>query len=280
MRSEVKSEFLGVIFVAILLIVIILPNVSAGVGLKWNQESALVPQNSKACLTYSVYNPWNKDTYVKMVLSNNLKQIVSSSFSETKLVKANTSSNDSIPIKFCFKAPQVYPKDCLIGNSLLCKQTCNGTMKVYSGDVEEKQVSSAKFKSGGSGGSMTQMSLSAPLRIRVQCAPHKRNYSLVYGLIAIIAVILLIIDLRRKRKGKKASGNSKGKNKKDSDRDLEEKNKKLEEKIKSLERKQQKKSKVKKAKSKKPKSKQIKKSKNNKTKKKQPKKKQTKKKKP
>jgi len=275
MRGEVKGEFLGAIFVAILLIAIILPNVSAGVGLKWNQESALVPQNSKACLTYYVYNPWNKDSYVRMVLSKNLEQIVTSSFSETKLVKANTSSNDSIPIKFCFKAPQVYPKDCLIGNSLICKQTCNGTMKVYSGDVEEKQVSSEKFKSGGSGGSMTQMSLSAPLRIRVQCVPHGRNYSLVYALIAIIAAILLVIDLRRKRKGKKASGNSKGKGKKDFDKGLEEKNKKLEEKIKALEKKQQKKSKAKKTQSKKPKSRQTKKSKNN-----QKNNKQTKKKKP
>lgn len=244
MRGEKNNRIFGALLGVALLVVIILPNVSAGLGLKWNQESALVPQNGKTCLTYSVYNPYPKDAYVKMVLSNNLKKILTSSSSETKLIKANTSSNETTPVKFCFKAPQVYPKDCLIGHSLLCKQTCNGTMKVYSGDVEEKQVTSpTKFKSGGSGGSMTQISLSAPLRIRVKCVPHKRNYSLVYGLVALIAAILLVIDKKRNSKGKKSNGKFKEKRKKNENKDLKEKNKELEKKLKELEKNQSKKNK-------------------------------------
>lgn len=207
MRGVKKSEALGILFISLLLVMTILPTVSAGVGLKWSQESALVPQNTKTCLTYDVYNPWSKDTYVKMVLSSEMQQILTSSSSETKLVPANTSSNDSIPIQFCFKAPQVYPKNCWIGNSLICKQTCNATMKVYSGEVEAKQVSAAEFKSGGSGGSITQMSVSAPIRVRVKCVPHARNLSLIYGFIALVAAILLLIRFNKKRKlkGQKTS---------------------------------------------------------------------------
>jgi hypothetical protein len=202
MRGGIKVLF-GGLFVFVFLV---LPLASAysGLGLAWNKESALVPENTKTCLTYNVYNPFDQSTYAKIQLSDQMKQILTSSQSEVKLIPNNTPSTAGIPVKICFKTPRVYPKDCLVGNSLLCKQTCTEPMKVYQGEVEAVQVSEAQFKSGGSGGSMTQMSISAPIRVRVECIPHARDYTVVYALVAIIATILLVLNLR-KSKNKKSN---------------------------------------------------------------------------
>ena len=229
------------IFLAFALFLIPVVSAQSGVGLAWNKESALVAQNTKTCLTYNVYNPYPNSTYAKIVLSQDMQNILTSSSSQARLIPGNTPSSAGVPVKLCFKTPKVYPKDCWIGNSLICKQTCNGTMKTYSGDVEAVQVSAAEFKSGGSGGSRTQMSVSAPIRVRVQCVPHGRNFTLIYVLILVIASILLALNIRKHR-------SSKGVNKKESkktagkDESLEEKNKELEEKIKKLEEKEKNKS--------------------------------------
>jgi hypothetical protein len=180
----------------------IFPLVSAGVGLSWSQESALVPENSNVCLTYGVYNPWPKDSYVKINLSESLQGIVTSSNSSINYIPAETSSNDSIPVKFCFRTPKVYPEDCLLFNTFLCSQNCSFPIKTYSGQVEVMEVSSSQLKSGGSGGSSTQMSISAPLNVRVQCIKHGTDYSIVYILIGIIALAILIWRILKKRSAK------------------------------------------------------------------------------
>lgn len=68
-----KKEF---VFVLIVGLFMILPMVSAGVGISWDRESALVPENTKTCLTYKVYNPWDKDATVRISLSDTLHEIV------------------------------------------------------------------------------------------------------------------------------------------------------------------------------------------------------------
>lgn len=188
------------------------PLVSAGVGLKSTQESTLVPENTKTCLTYSVYNPFEDDSYIQVRLSEELEAIVRSAEFETKLVPKNTPSTESIPIEFCFKTPRVYTRDCLIGDFLICEQTCEEPMKVYEGEVEAIQLSEEEAKiGGGAGGSTTQMSISSPARVRVQCIPHDRNYSVVYLLVALIAGILLWINTtkRKNRSDKKFKKKSK-----------------------------------------------------------------------
>ena len=102
-------------------------------------------------------------------------------------------------MNFCFKTPQVYEKDCLLFNSLICKQDCLEEIKTYSGEVEVLEVGSLE-EAGGAGGSATAMSVSAPLRVRVQCVPHSRNYSIVYIAVILIAGVLLAINLYRKKK--------------------------------------------------------------------------------
>ena len=234
MRGEsFKFETKGFFLVGLVFLLLVLPMASAGVGLSWNKESALVKENTKTCLTYNVYNPFDKDTYAKIVLSKDMQDIMTSSSSEAKFIPSNTNSSNGIPITFCFKTPKVYPKDCLIGNTFLCKQTCNETMKTYSGEVQAQELSAAEVKAGGSGGSKTQMSVSAPIRIRVQCVPHGRDYSLVYGIVALIAAVLLLIRFRKKRKLKDGSMGVKKTSEKE---DLEKKNKELEKKLKELEK--------------------------------------------
>ena len=200
-----KRETKGIFIVSIFFLMLVLPMVSAGVGISWDRESALVPEKTKTCLTYKVYNPWPKDVYAQIKLSDELQGIVKSSSSDVQFIPNQTSSKEAIPVTFCFKTPNVYQRDCLIGDSLICKQECKEDLKMFEGEVEVVELSEDQAKIGGAGGSKTTMSVSAPLRVRVQCIPHGRNYSVVYGLVALIAGILLLINVLRSRK-KKDSG--------------------------------------------------------------------------
>jgi len=194
------SKILLFIFVGFMLVS---PVVSAGVGLSWTEQSSLVPENTKTCLTYKVYNPWPTDSYVEIGLSEEIMEIVSSWSTEITFIPKETSSNQAIPIEFCFKTPRIYERDCWIGNNLICKQECNEETKVYNGEVEVMEASSSDLTEAGAGGSATAMAVSAPLAIKVQCIPHSRNLTLIYVLIAVIAGILLAIKLFRKKKKKK-----------------------------------------------------------------------------
>jgi len=202
----IKKEVIKInrILVLMGIIVILSSNsVSSGVGLKWDAEGKLVEQGEKTCLTYSVYNPWPKESYATIGVSDNLKEILKSQEAEVKLIPPNTMSTNSIPLKFCFTIPYVYEsgRDCLIG-SIICKQECNDEQKVYSGEVllsEAKDVS----VSGGSGGSSTSVAVSAPLNLRVICTAHSRDYTIVYlalGIIAIIVIIMVLVNKYRKPK--------------------------------------------------------------------------------
>jgi len=199
-KKVIKS--LKVFSLAFALMLIILPFVSAGVGISWAKETSLIPENTKTCLTYKVYNPWPEDSTVQIELSDELMEIVNYIESESKFVPKETSSKEAIPVEFCFKTPRVYEQDCALFNKFLCKQDCLEEMKIYSGDVEVIDIGNQDV-SGGSGGSATAVSVSAPLRIKVQCMAHSRNYSLIYILVAIIAGILLIVNLLKKKKNEK-----------------------------------------------------------------------------
>ncbi|NCN51396.1 hypothetical protein GW931_00080 [archaeon] len=194
--GDIKKILLATIIVATLLF----PLVSAGVGISWDRESALVPEKTKTCLTYKIYNPWPKDSYAQIKLSDELSEIIASQESETQFIPAETSSGEAIPVTFCFKTPVIYERDCLVADKLICKQDCLQDMKVYDGQVEIIELTEEQVMSGGSGGSKTMMSVSAPLKIRVQCVKHDRDWSLVYGLVALIAGIVLAWNIIRHKK--------------------------------------------------------------------------------
>ncbi len=186
------------IFVFAILIFSLLPIISAGVGISWDKESALVPENTKTCLTYKVYNPWPQDTYVAVELSDELKSILSSTQGDITFIPKETSSVNAIPVTFCFRTPRIYTRDCWVGNLAICKQDCTEALKTYEGEVEVIETGSKNFE--GAQGSATRISVSAPLRVRVQCVAHKRNFTLIYIVVAIIAAILLVLGIIRKRK--------------------------------------------------------------------------------
>ena len=192
------------LFVFLLLGIFMFQIVSAGVGIKWNQESALVPEDSNVCLTYGVYNPWPTDSYVKIQLSDSLQPVVKSQDVKVDVVSKYTYSNSSVPVKFCFQTPSVYTEDCSLFGKFLCKQDCLEPMKVYKGEVQVSEVTEAQVQSGGSGGSSTQMSISAPLALKVQCIKHARNYSLIYILVGLIALAILLWRIYKKKKGRKS----------------------------------------------------------------------------
>lgn len=181
------------VFLSIFLLVLS-PIVSAGLGIKYSAQSAMVREGQEVCLDYySVYNPWDDETYVKIGVSEELQEILTVQNTEAILVPAQTSNTESIPIKFCFKVPRVYAKDCLAG-PFICEQTCSEEIKVYDGDVVLTSVPSPLMASG-MGGSATQMSISAPLTLRVECAAHARDYTLLWVVIAAIAAIVLAVVL-------------------------------------------------------------------------------------
>lgn len=202
MINKLKINKMNKLIVLAFALMLVFPMVSAGVGIKWSQESSLVPESTKTCLTYNVYNPWPTDSYVEISLSEPLMDIVSSTEKDIKFVPKHTSSAEAMPIDFCFKTPVIYERDCWIGDKLICKQECNEPMKTYEGEVIMSEVP-APQEISGTGGSSTSMSVSAPLRVRVQCVAHARNYSLIYIAVALIAAILLAINLLRKKKKKK-----------------------------------------------------------------------------
>jgi hypothetical protein len=183
-----------------LLLLVSMSFVSAGVGISWDKESTLVPEKTKTCLTYKVYNPWPKDVYARVQLSNELQPIVKTQDSEIKFIPKETSSQEAMPVNFCFKTPNIYERDCLIGDSLICKQECNEPLHDYAGTVEVIEISEASFEAGGTGGSTTQMSVSAPLKVRVQCIKSDRNWSVVYLLVALVAGVWLVLNIVKSRK--------------------------------------------------------------------------------
>ena len=174
--------------------------VSAGIGIKWDRESSVVPDQTKTCLTYSVYNPWPQDAYAQVGLSEELQGIVLDLESKPKYIPAETSSSEAIPVEFCFKTPKLFERDCLLFNKLICELDCEGEeTQVYDGEVEIIEVP-GDAKLGGTGGSATTMSVSAPLKIAVQCVTYGRNYSLIYIVLGLIAALLLTMNVLRDKK--------------------------------------------------------------------------------
>ncbi|MFA5060818.1 MAG: hypothetical protein WC494_00685 [Candidatus Pacearchaeota archaeon] len=178
----------------ILGILSLVPLSLAGVGIKWEKESIVLEEGGKACVSYGVYNPWPTESYVVIELSEELKEVLIFQETETKLIPANTPSGSAIPIEFCFEVPQVYEKDCFLGT--LCKQECSEEQKIFSGEVMVKSVANPS-EIDNSGGSATQMVVSAPLRIKVICNSSGRDLTALYILIAVVSLIIIIFLVRK-----------------------------------------------------------------------------------
>lgn len=184
---------------ALLIIIVMFGSfVSAGVGIKWDKESALINEGEKTCLTYKIYNPWPEETYATIELSDELKEILTMQEAETKLIPENTASSEAIPVEFCFKSSsEVYERDCWLAGRFICKQECNEEQKIYSGDVLVQSVPDPTEMTG-TGGSTTTMAVSAPLNIKIRCNPHSRDFTLIYAILLIVSLGTIGILLYRK----------------------------------------------------------------------------------
>ena len=197
-QSILKTQWMNkkVFLILGIALILVMPLISAGVGIKWSQESLIVTEGEKTCMTYSVYNPWPEESYVLIDLSDELKSVLTSQEAETKLVPANTPSSAAIPVQFCFEIPRVYERDCWF-SGYICKQECKEQPKSYSGEVLVKSVPPQTTISGA-GGSATQMSVSAPLNLKISCVAYPREFTLVYVSAAAIALIIILILLIKK----------------------------------------------------------------------------------
>lgn len=176
--------------------------VDAGLGIKTTQESLVLSEGEEGCLTVGAYNPFDTDTNVIVEINDELKDVLSEQSVETKILPAGTTSDKAIPLKFCFKVPEVYHKDCYIAGKFVCESTCSEPLKVYDGEVILKSI---PFDADlyGAGGSTTEVAVSRPLKVRVDCKVYSRNYTLVWVLVSLIsAIVLATILIRKYRKPK------------------------------------------------------------------------------
>jgi|SRR3989344_875675 len=199
-----KSKYFKIIFLLTLLLVLILPIVEArkGVGLKWSLNSLRVEEGKETCVEYGVYNPWEEDVNVKLGLSDNLKEITTKEFSESKFVPAGTSSKDSLPVTTCFLVDNVYTKNCLIG-SFLCRKDCSEGQKVYDGEILALEDKETGIAGEGTAGSGTNLGISTVLKVKVACDPYERNWTPV-TVIGILIVVIASAALLMKNKKKAA----------------------------------------------------------------------------
>jgi len=179
--------------------------VSAGLGIGYSSQSFMAEEGKTFCLDYyKVYNPWDDDSYVTVDVSPELKEIVIKQETESLLVPAQTSSKEAISLnQFCFKVPEVYEREYLISGMAIApdKLSCDGQeQKVYEGEIVVTKAPAPIDASVGAGGSATQSSISAPLKIRVPCNAYSWDYTSLYvALAALSGIVIFIVLFRRYR---------------------------------------------------------------------------------
>ena len=178
-----------------MLLIISLSNVNAskGVGLIWNTQTEIINENIKQCIEYGVYNPGSQEVNVYLEAEGNIKNVAEKVESKPKLIQPGTEHEDAIPLEICFYIPEVYDKDCLIGN-YICKQTCQGEEISYDGSVNAYEV----IEQNQVGGSAAGLGVSAPLTLMIKCSEHSRDWSLLYIIIIIIVGLLIGLNFYKK----------------------------------------------------------------------------------
>jgi hypothetical protein len=182
-----KSRTLACIF--LLLIVVFVSDVYArkGIGVKWSTESASVDENSRFCIEYGLYNPWDEGINIVLGVSDEFKDVVTNIETEPVYVEPNTTQEKAVPVNVCFEVGDVYKDDCLIFG-MMCKQEC-GENVMYEGNIlatEYKEQGETEAM-----GSSTSLSFSVPLKLSVNCNERGRDWTLAY-LVGIIVVLILI----------------------------------------------------------------------------------------
>lgn len=183
---------------------------SAGIGIKSTQRTFIFDEGGRNCIeSVSAYNPFDTATMATIGISEELQEVLVEQSAEERLIPAETSSDNSIPLKFCFEIPDsVYIKQELgvpiLGNVVGGKIDCAGQPeKEYSGEVVIQSIPVAGAGDSGFGGSSTVMSVSTPVGIKVRCVSQGYDFTIVYIAVAILSAgVVAIILFRRYRKPK------------------------------------------------------------------------------
>ncbi len=197
----IKKEVIGKVFFLVIVSVVFISSVSAGIGIRSYQDSILLNEGEQGCVTIGAYNPFDTGTNVIVGISESLKEVLISQEVDSKYLPPQTSSDNAIPLKFCFKVPQIYQRDCSVG-SFICEVKCAEPQKVYGGDIYLQSIPDANT-GGGIAGSTTKMSVSRPLSVGVVCTPHARDYTIAYVVLAVVSgSVIFLVVFRRLRKPK------------------------------------------------------------------------------
>ncbi len=183
------------ISILILVFLLIIPGVvqaTVGIGIRWYTEAEIVSENSQKCVTYGLYNPFDRDVYGYIEGLGNLSDIYESE--EPKLIPGGTSSDENIPTQICFDIPKVYREDCLAG-FFLCSRECEEEQVIYNGEVQAAYT----LESTGGTGSATGSSMAARLRLKVQCEPYQKDWTPLYAIVIIVVIIIGTFYYKRKR---------------------------------------------------------------------------------
>jgi len=173
-----------------------LANAQKGVGLSWNTEEVTVAESEEECIMYGIYNPWDEDATIKLLLIGDVENFVSGQSSEKIFVRGNTPHQRSQLVEICFKVEQVYEDDCLVGG-ILCEQACRGEDTTFKGEVlaAGTSMNSEKYATG----SATEFGVAAPLEVTVKCTPKPRDLRVAYYGSAIVALSLASYFFYRKK---------------------------------------------------------------------------------
>lgn len=173
--------------IGLLLLLLLIPIVNAGVGIVYDSEAIRVNEESKSCVDYGIYNPFDRNATAKISTGGELNNLTL--LSEEVKVPANTYHDNAISTEICFQVPNVYKEDCFFWK-IGCKQECDKPVKKYSGEILVSEVVTSKVK--GSGSQVTS-TVSAPLKVTVKCEPKERDWLSVIGLIGVVILAMAFI---------------------------------------------------------------------------------------
>jgi hypothetical protein len=147
-----------------------------GIGLKWSTESEIAQAGENACITYGIYNPFDRDVNGYLEATGDLKEIYTAE--EPKLIPASTSSQNAVQTEICFKIPKK-----------------PGT--ILHGEV----VAAFKPADVSGTGSAVGTSFAAPLTIAIAKNPniYLPWIMLVIGIIAVLAAAIWVIKKKKIR---------------------------------------------------------------------------------
>ncbi|HLC78202.1 MAG TPA: hypothetical protein VJH92_03700 [Candidatus Nanoarchaeia archaeon] len=210
-----KKILITIVFAFILMISL----ASAGVGLKITQGDIKINEGQEGCITPEAYNPFPTGTNVQVVISDELKDVLTEYDSEIKYLPPETSSAEALPIKLCFKVPEVYQRSYLVGKVIDKVDCTNQPMKEYKGDIILESTPGGT-DGAGAGGSATRMSVSQPLVVRVACLSSGWDFTFAYAFAAFLSagIVGLVLyrrfrtpkDVRLKKKMAKLQAEMKG----------------------------------------------------------------------